>query len=377
MLKKKIAIILISIIVIAGVIVTSVYFGNKHKQEKLNAMKKTPAASDTTKQISPSTPIAGSIGVAKGQIKLYSSPGKVEANDPLLNGQVVNITGEDNGYYQIYLYGTKYYVLESDVLFYQNPYFTELGEPCSLISSSNGTSLVLLNGITTSVPTNSLTKITPGENAFAKNISHMPMNFAFGTNLPIIQKAQEITKNYSTQYEKAQALYVWEATHIKYDFQAYNTEKAKSSAKGVTVNELDMIYNSASTIGTFQTKLGICTGYARLYSALCEAVGIPVRTVVGGNHEWNQINTGKGWFDVDVTWAAAAYYPESEAVEEHTQAGGFSTSNTEVITNPFYNAKENSKLQSSAQTYAYFNNPLAFSAQDGHPKADETVAQST
>lgn len=373
MQKKKIAIILISIIVIAGVIVTSVYFGNKHKEERLNAMHKKPSTSDKTVSVSPATPIKGSIGVSKGVMKIYSSPGKVVLNDDLLNGQVVNITGEEDGYYQIYLYGNKYYVLKSDVLFYQNPYFTELGEPCSLISSSNGSSQILINGNTQTVATDSLTKITPGENAFAKTISHMSMNWAFGTNLPIIKKAEEVTKNYSTQYEKAKALYVWEATHINYDFTSYKEEQIKDP----NASELNMIFNSASTIGTFQTKEGICTGYARLYAALCEAVGIPVRTVTGGNHEWNQINTGNGWFDVDVTWAAAAYYSESVGVADHTGAGGFDKSNTEVITNPMYNAKENSKSPFCAESYAYFDNPLLFSSTSIHPKADNIASQST
>ncbi|MGL5766898.1 MAG: transglutaminase domain-containing protein [Sarcina sp.] len=355
MQKKKIAIIVISVVVIAGVIITSVYFGNKHKQERINGTKNTTSANDTTTNVSSDKPIDGSIGVSKGKVNIYTEPGKVDSSDTLLNGQVVNITGEDGGYYQIYLYGAKYYILKSDVLFYQNPYFTQLGEPCSLVSSANGSSQIIINGNSETVPTNSLTKITPGKNDFAKVTGNMSLNFAFGTNLPIIKKAIEVTKNYSTQYQKAQALYVWEATHIQYAFAPYNSGKANN------INELDMVDSSASTIGTLQTKQGLCTGYSRLYSALCEAVGIPVRTVSNGSYEWNQVNTGDGWFNVDVTKAAGAYYASSVEDNNHIGAGGFNTSNTEVIVDPAYNAKENSQSQFCAPTYVYFNNPNVFS----------------
>lgn len=369
MMKKKLIVSIISIIVIIGI---SIYCITKYEKNNINSTAKTPLTNSSNTKISNTAPILGSIGVAKKEVNIYSSTNQEVPNDSLLSGQVVNITGENSIYYQIYLYGNTFNVLKSDITFYQNPYFTSDWKPCSLISSSNGSSQILINGATETVPTSSLTKITPGENAFATTISHMSKNWAFGTNLPIIQKALEITKNYSTPYEKAEALYVWEATHINYDFKSYEDEQIKTP----TINELNLIFDSASTIGTFQSKQGICTGYSRLYAALCEAVGIPVKTVTSDTHEWNQINTGNGWFDVDVTWAAAAYYSQSIGTTYHTGAGGFNKSNTEVITNPNYNAKEHSTSPLCEETYAYFNNPQLFSGSALHPKASGIASQS-
>ena len=66
---------------------------------------------------------------------------------------------------------------------------------------------------------------------------------------------------------------------------------------------------------TFRTSLSVCAGYANLFHAMAQEVGIESRVVVGdtrkpdGNisgegHAWNAVRIESKWYLVDVTWDA-------------------------------------------------------------------------
>ncbi|WP_055070264.1 transglutaminase domain-containing protein [Clostridium massiliamazoniense] len=154
------------------------------------------------------------------------------------------------------------------------------------------------------------------------------------TSQAIIDKANEICANATTNVEKAKAIYVWIAENITYDNAVDNALEA-----GENVSE-----QSTATY-TFNNRTGICLGFAELYADMCRAEGIQVRVINGwaGNpgpndgHAWNEVylpslGTSTGWVSVDTTFASGAY--------EH----GYSTSNSNVILDP-------------NSSWDYFNDP--------------------
>lgn len=132
------------------------------------------------------------------------------------------------------------------------------------------------------------------------------------SNDEIDAMAIKLTKNYSTDYEKARALYDWVGSNIEYD---------DNKAVAVMQNKIPTGVKSGA-ISTFETGLGVCFDYACLYVAMCRANEIPVRLIVGegynGNewisHSWNEvyIKERDQWIGVDPTFYGGGRYFDSE-----------------------------------------------------------------
>lgn len=107
-----------------------------------------------------------------------------------------------------------------------------------------------------------------------------------------------LTKNYSTKYEKARAIFIWIANNISYD----------------------VTYSIYDADNTFRQRKGVCAGYSALYKKLCTLAGLEVETISGicrdwtykkgdnidtKKHAWNAVKDDEGrWFFVDATWGA-------------------------------------------------------------------------
>jgi hypothetical protein len=108
----------------------------------------------------------------------------------------------------------------------------------------------------------------------------------------------------ASELEKARMIYVWLAENINYDDHGYNSKQfGDNSAEGVIKN-----------------KLAVCAGFANLYQALGEKLGLKINTVTGlakgydyegdsydnvedaSNHAWNAINIDGVWTIFDATW---------------------------------------------------------------------------
>lgn len=126
-------------------------------------------------------------------------------------------------------------------------------------------------------------------------------------SLPEIDyKAMEIVSNAKTDREKAQRLYAWIGSNIKYDFN--KAEKALGS---------EGVKNSGS-IEAWNSRSGICFDYACLYVSMAKAAGLGTRIITGdaydgqnyGPHAWNQVYLeDEGiWINVDPTFYLAGDY---------------------------------------------------------------------
>lgn len=102
-------------------------------------------------------------------------------------------------------------------------------------------------------------------------------------------KASEIAGNAPPGYAQAEAIRSWIKTNVEY---CYGTSDASTSA-----------------LETIDTRRGVCRDFAHLGIALCRALNIPARMVVGYLHElqpmdlhaWFEVFVGGRWFTFDAT----------------------------------------------------------------------------
>jgi hypothetical protein len=105
--------------------------------------------------------------------------------------------------------------------------------------------------------------------------------------------------------DKYRAIFSWIAKNISYDVKGLNNPNLDTSPENV-----------------ISKGKSICQGYANLFQALCDASGMPCKTIPGWTknmpskigkpfdkvttHAWNVIQMKRHWYSCDVTWAAGA-----------------------------------------------------------------------
>jgi hypothetical protein len=114
----------------------------------------------------------------------------------------------------------------------------------------------------------------------------------------IASVAGYIRAHTSTTLERAKAVHDYVATRVRYDVPALTGHRPPQDAQTV-----------------FETHDAVCEGYARLFHALADEVGLESRYLVGDArdagdpadgepHAWNAIEIDGAWFLVDPTWDA-------------------------------------------------------------------------
>lgn len=101
-------------------------------------------------------------------------------------------------------------------------------------------------------------------------------------------KAEEITKNYSSSYEKIYAVMVYVADNTYYDYQYL---------EGIE-------FRSQAAYDVFTSKLGVCQGYSDLASVMLRSIGIPCMTATSTTHAYNFAHDGSRWVFFDPTWCS-------------------------------------------------------------------------
>lgn len=103
-----------------------------------------------------------------------------------------------------------------------------------------------------------------------------------------------------------------------------------SISKGATqwetaLNMHDWIINNVYYDGNYEfygadmilRGYGVCDGYSKAFYMLCQAAGIPVGRVSGGNHAWNVLKLNNQWYYVDPTWDDPGTTPPAVSGYEH------------------------------------------------------------
>jgi transglutaminase-like putative cysteine protease len=114
--------------------------------------------------------------------------------------------------------------------------------------------------------------------------------------------ASYLAEGTSNDLEKARAIYVWLTDNVKYDDRGFNTGD----------------YGDLSPEGVLKSRSGVCSGYAQLYEALGNEMGLEIANVSGYSkgygytpgeameisHAWTAITIGGKVHLFDATWGA-------------------------------------------------------------------------
>jgi transglutaminase/protease-like cytokinesis protein 3 len=125
--------------------------------------------------------------------------------------------------------------------------------------------------------------------------------------------ADEITKDETSQYDKARAIWLYVIAAVDYDYAEYDRIKG---------NGLIAIVNP---IYTLAAGSGVCADYAVLYYCLADRAGLKVSCVyISGIHEWNEVQSTEdhnsdGTNDkllIDATWGDGEYSSGGKYINE-------------------------------------------------------------
>ncbi len=123
--------------------------------------------------------------------------------------------------------------------------------------------------------------------------------------------AEEVTKDATNAVSRTRAIYDWITSNIRYD--AVEWENITGGAADYT--------HDHSPAAVLERGTTVCIGYAWLFDAMCESVGVEATYVIGDvrgyrgtsddalvsafRHAWNAVKTDDGnWELLDATWGA-------------------------------------------------------------------------
>ena len=130
--------------------------------------------------------------------------------------------------------------------------------------------------------------------------------------------APKVTAGFTTDKDKAAALFYWITQNIAYDTKLYGqiAGRKKSKPKSYTPAEIEEIYEQR-VLNTLRRGKGVCEGYSRLYQRLARLSGLECELIAGnarGNvmvpgslgigHAWNAVKIDGAWELLDCTWGA-------------------------------------------------------------------------
>ncbi len=117
----------------------------------------------------------------------------------------------------------------------------------------------------------------------------------WNSDMEIIKKAQELTKDHKTDKEKVATIYNFVVNTFSYDY-----EKIKSIDTSY-VPDIEKVY---------QAKKGICYDYSAVLAAMLRSQNIPIKLkkgysdLVNGYHAWNEVYLAEEnrWIVIDSTY---------------------------------------------------------------------------
>jgi transglutaminase-like putative cysteine protease len=117
--------------------------------------------------------------------------------------------------------------------------------------------------------------------------------------------ASHLTRPAKRQIEKARALFRWVTDRVRYNDHGFNTKN----------------YGSPDPLDVLKTRKAVCEGYAKLFNALAESVGIPAKMLTGRakgygyspgdghgepDHAWSVLQIDGQWRLFDPTWGSGS-----------------------------------------------------------------------
>ncbi|MBE8723862.1 transglutaminase domain-containing protein [Flavobacterium hungaricum] len=137
--------------------------------------------------------------------------------------------------------------------------------------------------------------------------------------------AERIQKDFTSEHDKARAIYSWIALNIDYDLKTFLDPPAPKSISYKNKAEEDkkiQLLNAETTRKAFRSRKAVCEGYSLLYAHLAALTGLRCQVIVGDarvtpqdigrrnfiiNHAWNKVQIDGKWIVVDATWGGGSY----------------------------------------------------------------------
>lgn len=142
----------------------------------------------------------------------------------------------------------------------------------------------------------------------------------------IKELSERIDYDFKTEIEKVRAIYTWIILNIEYNY--FQSNLLKSPEFIIYSNDDDLKRIKQRKIKqvaqkTFETKKGVCLGFAYLFHNICKLINIESELVYGytktsadrigiipkeKNHVWNAVKINDKWILVDVTFGSGYLY---------------------------------------------------------------------
>lgn len=146
--------------------------------------------------------------------------------------------------------------------------------------------------------------------------------------------AERIQKDFSTDYDKARAIFTWLALNMSYDTKTFlnpPNPKVFTFKNNFERDKQILDYEHEMIKKAFKTQRGVCEDFSRLYAYIGTLAGLNVQVVHGDaktllndigrkrlytNHAWNIVEIDRKWRLVDVTWGEGYFdYSRKQAVK--------------------------------------------------------------
>ncbi|RKR08410.1 transglutaminase superfamily protein [Flavobacterium sp. 90] len=132
--------------------------------------------------------------------------------------------------------------------------------------------------------------------------------------------AERIKNDFTSEHDKARAIYSWIALNLDYDLKTYlNPPEPKTfTSKNEAENAKQIqLAHSSTTQKAFRSKKAVCEGFSLLYQHLATLSGLKCQVVtgdskrllndigrkrLGSNHAWNTVQIDGKWILIDATW---------------------------------------------------------------------------
>lgn len=150
----------------------------------------------------------------------------------------------------------------------------------------------------------------------------------FGSTEKLVERIQ---KDFTSEHDKARAIYSWIALNLDYDLKTYldppkpKTFTSKNEAENA--KQIQLAHASA-TQKAFRSKKAVCEGFSLLYQHLATLSGLKCQVVtgdskrllndigrkrLGSDHAWNTVLIDGKWILIDATWGQG-YFDEKRQV---------------------------------------------------------------
>jgi len=133
--------------------------------------------------------------------------------------------------------------------------------------------------------------------------------------------AQNLIASHNTDRQKVTAIFRWITDNISYKLiptYQRNVSKRKQVAEEEEDTSALKPLNERVAETVLKEKMGVCNGYARLFTTLCDYAGIRSEIITGyaktnankpgtrfgANHYWNAVYFDSSWHLLDATWAS-------------------------------------------------------------------------